>query len=138
MKLLNQEIWLAYPKLVALTKIPLPVKTGIQIGLLTAKLQQAYIIIEGERRKLVDRFGIDNGHGEKTVDVTNPQYGDFSLKFGELLMLDWKEDIAFEKAVIPTLMAGECPHCQKTINVPFVIDPQILLPLQEKLIEVIE
>ena len=138
MKLQNQEIWLAYPKLVALTKIPLPVKTGIQIGLLAAKLQQPYIIIEGERRKLVNQFGIDNGHGEKTVDVTNPEYGDFSLKFGELLMLDWIEDIAFEKAQIPTLMAGECPHCQKTINVPFVIDPQILLPLQEKLIEVIE
>lgn len=139
MKLLNQEIWLAYPKLVALSKIPLPIKSGLQIGLLLAKLQQPYIAIERERAKLVNRYGIEDSNTHmQHVEFDNPKAGDFAVQFGGLLMQDWAEDIEFEKAKIFTLMSGDCPHCKGAIDIPFVIDPQILLPLQEKFIVLIE
>ena len=138
MKLLNQEIWLAYPKLVALSKIPLPVKSGLQIGLLLSKLQQPYIAIERERTKLVNRYGVEDANHILNVNFDNPKAGDFAVKFGELLMADWGEDIEFEKAKLFTLMSGDCPHCKGAIDIPFVIDPQILLPLQEKFIELVE
>ena len=123
MRLQNQEIWLAFPKLTELYKIRLPVETSLGIARLLSKLQQSYAIIEGERVKLIYHYGVENKEAKQvTVELDSPNAGDFALEFGELLTLEWGEDVQFEKIKLPE-------------KIETSIDPQILLPLLEKFVE---
>ena len=139
MRLTNQDIWLAYPKIVELSKIPLPVKTGMQLGEIRLMLQSPYIIIETKRREIVGKYGSINPETETVeVNTDNPQAADFAVEFGGLLMDEWPLDFQFEKARLPLLITKPCPCCKQEIGVPFIIDPQVLLPLREYFIEVAE
>ncbi len=137
MKLQNQEIWLAFPELLKLAKIKLPVKASLGIGVLLSKLYNPYTIIERERAKLVSHYGIKNKEGNQvTVDFDNPNAGDFAREFGQLLNMEWEEDIQFERVKLPLKIAIPCPSCKRNMETDFLIESQTLLPLKEHFIEV--
>ena len=139
MHLTNQDIWLAYPKLVELSKIPLPVQVGLQLSKLQLMLQTPYIIIEMKRREIVGKYGTTNTETNTAeVNTDNPQAAEFAVEFGGLLVTEWPVDFQFEKVRLPLLLVEPCPCCKQEIGVPFIIDPQTLLPLRDYFVEVIE
>lgn len=136
MKLYNQEIWLAYSKFMELSKIKFPVKTSLEIARLLAKLQQPYAIIEHERAKLVNHYGVKSLDTKTvSIDPSSLEAGDFARDFGELLTLEWADDIPFERVKLPEKTVDKCPSCKQDLEVTFRIDAQILLPL-EKFVEI--
>ncbi len=137
MRLQNQEIWLAFPELLKLSKVKLPVKASLGIGVLLTKLYNPYTIIEQERTKLVGHYGVTSKEGNQTtVGFDNPNAGDFAREFGQLLNMEWEEDIEFERVKLPKEISCLCPSCKRNMEIPFLIDPQTLLPLKEHFIEV--
>ncbi len=137
MKLQNQEIWLAYAKLVELSKIKFPIKTSLGIAKLLIKLRQPYAAIEHERSKLVNHYGVENkATRQVTVSLDSPKAGDFAREFGELLTEYWDEEIEFEKVKLPEKITGNCDACHHNMDVVFLLDPETLMPLTEKFVEV--
>jgi len=135
MKLQNQDIWLAYPKLVQLSKIKFPVKVGLGIAKLLITLQQPYVAIERERIKLVNHYGVvDTEKKTVTVDQSSPEYGDYSVEFGQLLSTYWDDEFQFERVKLPEQITVTCGSCGKKTNINFIVDPQVLLPLEEKFV----
>ena len=123
MKLTNQEIWLAYPNLMQLYKLKIPFATGIAIGLLLFKLQQPYTIIENERQRLLNRYGVSDGK-VVTIAQDSPNAGDFAVEFGGLLTVEWPEEFEFEKVKLPSDMLSYGAGIQNAI-----------IPLREYFIE---
>ncbi len=135
MKLSNQDIWLAYPKLVELSKVKFPIKTGLGVAKLLKKLQEPYAIIEHERVKLVNHWGVKNLETKQvSIDPSSLEAGDFAREFGELLITEWGDDFQIEKIKLPDKIQGKCDGCEKNLDIVFLIDPQVLMPL-EKFIE---
>ncbi len=139
MRLINQEIWLAYPNVMKLCEVTFPVKVGLGLAKLAARLQGPYAVIERERAKLVKKYGIKDESGKK---ITVPPNGDvasvFALELSELLMTEWSDNIEIEKVIIPEKMPAKCPHCNQPMDIVVLIEPQILIPLAEHFVEVIQ
>uniref|UniRef100_A0A6M3IP46 Uncharacterized protein n=1 Tax=viral metagenome TaxID=1070528 RepID=A0A6M3IP46_9ZZZZ len=128
MKLQNQDIWLAYPSLVRLSEMRLPVDVGLGIAKLIKKLQGPYHEIEQKRKGFVQQYGTIE-KGEMRVYPDSPNAGDFSVDFGQFLVEEWRDDFEIERVIIPTKIEGECIECGRNMDVVFLIDPQILIPL---------
>lgn len=138
MKLRNQEIHLAYPNLEKLAQIQLPIKVSLGIATLISKLRQPYLVIEGERQKLVRKYGtLDPKTKQINVSLDSPQAGDFAREYGELLIQEWEDDIKFTKVILPQSLKVICEGCKQQKEIPFVMDSNTLLPLREKFIDVI-
>jgi len=136
MKLKNQDIWMAYPNLIKLSQIKFPVKTGLQIAYIVSKLEAPYKIIEQERRKLVNLYGkAVKGTDKTSVDLASAEAGDFSREFGVLLIQSWPDELEFEKIRLPEKVDVKCDSCGCVFEFPFIIEPQILMPLQETFLE---
>ncbi len=136
MKLNNQEIWLAYINLEKLAKLDLPVRASLAITVLLSKLQQPFRVVDGERQKLVRRYGkIDTKTNTVTVDFNDENAGDFAREYGEILALEWGEDFTFEKVKLPDKVFGTCGKCGHIMEFPLLLDANTLLPLREKFIE---
>ncbi len=138
MKLLNQEIWLAYPNLMKLGKVTFPVKVSLGLARLAAKLQGPYIVIERERAKLVKKYGVTDEAGKKiTVPNDSGAAAPFALELSELLMTEWPDDLQLEKVILPQKVTDKCEHCGQPIEKVYLIDSQILIPLAEHFVEVV-
>lgn len=138
MKLQNQEIWLAYPKLVELSKCPLPVEASAGIARLIQALQQPYIQIEQKRSELVRRFGKVNKDGATvSVGVKGRHAGDYAIAFAELLTAEWAEDIPVQRVILPGRVMEKCQTCGHETNIKFLIAPQMLLPLVQHFVGVL-
>ncbi len=136
MKLQNQDIWLAYPKLVELSKIQFPVKISLGLAKLAMKLQQPYAVIEHERIKLVNRHGVEDKEKKTvTIDAGSPESGDFAREFGELLNAHWDDDFQLKKVKLPKKIVATCEGCGKKTTATFLINPQLLMPLQGYFVE---
>lgn len=136
MKLNNQEIWLAYPNLEKLAKLNLPINVSLAIALLVSKFRQSYLIIDGERQKLVRKWGkIDPKINMVSVNFDNENAGDFAREFGELLIKEWPEDFTIEKVKLPDRVFATCGKCGHIMELPLLIDANSLLPLKDKFIE---
>ena len=138
MKLTNQEIWLAYPNIMKLCKVTFPVKIGLGLAKLAARLQGPYAVIERERAKLVKKYGVmDEAKTKITVATDSNIASVFALELSELLMAEWSDNIEIEKVAIPQKMPAKCEHCGQPMDIVCLIEPQILIPLAEHFIEVI-
>lgn len=136
MKLNNQEIWLAYPNLEKLAKLNFPVRISFAIAVFVSKLRQPYMIIDGERQKLVRKYGkIDPKTNTVSVNYDSENAGDFAKEFGELLIKEWPDDFILEKVKLPDKVFATCEKCSHITEVPFLIDANSLLPLKDKFIE---
>jgi len=145
LKLTNQEIWLACPNLIKIAGgklgktvypgIKLPVKVSLGIATIISKLQKPYLVIENERIKLVQKHGtLDKEAGLIKVGEGN---ADYSLEFGELLVSEWPDDFQFERIKLPDTITATCGKCGEKMNVSFLIEPNILMPLLEHFLEVV-
>jgi len=135
-RLQNQEIWLAYPKLKELAKTELPVEVSIGIARLIGQLQMPYAQIETTRRALVTKYGKEDKNHQINVDSYGETAGDFALEFGELLHANWPKDIHIERVKLPLKVSHSCPECGHEMELSYLIDPQILVPLVEHFVEV--
>lgn len=133
----NEEIWLAYPSLVRLSKLELPAEVSLALARLTGRLHQPYHIIESRRQKLVQKYGVkDNKNGQIMVAPDSNRAGDFILEFGDLLFQEWEEDIEIEKVVLPREINAFCQECGHQYQTQFIIDAQVLMPLAEHFVEI--
>ncbi len=147
MKLINQEIWLAYPNIKRLCgddpdplkqRVTFPVKISLGLARLAARLQGPYTVIERERAKLVKKYGVmDEAKKKITVASDGETASKFALELSELLMAEWPDDISIEKVAIPQKMSGKCEHCGQPMDIVVLIEPQILIPLAEHFVEVV-
>ncbi len=138
MKLINQEIWLAYPNIMRLCKVTFPVKVGLGLARLAARLQGPYVVIERERAQLVKKYGVvDEAKTKITVPPDSDVAHAFALELSELLMAEWHEDLQIEKVIIPQKMIAKCEHCGHPMDIVVLIEPQILIPLAEHFVEVV-
>lgn len=135
MKLQKQDIWLAYPKLVELSRAPLPLDISAGIARQMKALQIPYALIEHERIELVNRYGKKDKRGQVSVERENPHAGDFAADFGEYLAREWEDDIPVERLSLPDKIESVCETCGHKTEVVFLIDPQVLLPLLEHFVE---
>jgi hypothetical protein len=132
-KLQNQDIWLAYPNLKRLQQVEFPLEVSLGIAKQIKALQIPYSVIEFERKRLVNHYGVEKD-GQVTVDNDSPQAGDFAVAFGNLLTEVWGEDIPIERVTLPAKVESTCEDCGHKREVVFLIDPQILIPLFEDFI----
>jgi len=129
-ELSNQEIWLAYPNLVILSKLRLPFKASMGIAALMSGLRDPFSAIERKRLELVAKYG---EHNDKTRQTTVAMDGKnaavFAKEFGELLMptRDWE----LNKVTLPETILAACDKCKHKVEVPILIEPNLLLPLQK-------
>ncbi len=136
MKLNNQEIWLAYPNLEKLARLNLPARVSLAIAVFASKLQRPFLVIDGERQKLIRKYGkLDTKAATYSVDYNNEHAGDFAKEFGEILTQDWGEDFTIGKVKLPDKVTTICEKCGHVIETPFLIDANSLLPLKDKFIE---
>lgn len=135
MKLQNQEIWLAYPNLKKLAQMALPVETSLGIAKQVRALQIPYSVIEFERKRMVNHYGVEK-NGQVSVEQDSPCAGDFAVKFGGFLTEYWEDDILIEKVKLPSKIGAACESCGHVMEVVFLIDPQVLLPLVENFVEI--
>lgn len=139
MKLRNQEIHLAFTNLVKLSQLKLPVNVSYGVAVLISKLKQSYSVIEGERQRLVMKYGkLNPAKNQITVAFDGENAGDFAREYGEILAKVWEDDFVFDKVILPTTITVTCENCKHKTETPLLIEPNILLPLQEKFIEVKE
>lgn len=137
MELKNGEIWKAYPQLAELSKIKLPVKCSLGVATLANKLSQPYTVIEGERVKLVRKYGKeDETTKQLSISVEDENWMAFIKDLEELLDTQWGEEIKFEKIILPEKIAGTCDKCNHNMDVVFQIEPETLMPLVGKFVEV--
>ena len=135
MKLKNGEIWRAYPQLVELSKVKLPVKPSIGVAKLANKLQQPYVVVDGERGKLVAKYGKENEEGRGiSIGVESENWAVFIQELDEMFDMEWDEDIKFDKVKLPEKVAGTCDKCNHNMDVVLQIEPEILIPLEEKFV----
>ena len=130
MNLQNQDIWLAYPKLVEISKASFPPDVSAGIARLLKALQIPYALIEHERIELINRYGKRDKNGQVSVARDNPRAGEFATVFGEYLARDWDEDIQVQRVKIPGKIESICETCGHKTEIIFLIDPQVLLPLE--------
>ncbi len=135
MKLKNGEIWSAYPRLLELSKVKLPVMASLKVAQLVNKLTQPYSVIEGERVKLVTQHGVRNEETKQT-SVPPEKLMDYFKDWSELSETLY-EDISFDKVKLPEKVAGTCDKCHHNMDVVFQIEPDILIPLIGSFIEVV-
>jgi len=133
MKLTNQDIWLAYSNLTKLSTMRFPVDVSMGIAWLCSKLQQPYAVIESERQKLVNYYGTKNGN-QVSVLPESPQSGDFAREFGELLTKEWPDEFEIQRVKLPSKITVRCADCDKSLDIDFLIEPNVLIPLREHFI----
>jgi len=138
MKLKNGEIWRAYPKLAELSKVKLPIKPSLAVAKLVNKLQQPYAVVDGERGKLVSKYGKED---EKTkqisINVESENWVVFIKELDEMFNMEWDDDIKFDKVKLPEKITGTCDKCNHNMDVTFQVEPEILIPLEDKFVEVV-
>ena len=138
MKLKNGEIWRAYPKLVELSKVKLPIKPSLAVAKLTNKLQRPYAVVDGERGKLVSKYGKEDEKTKQTsISVESESWADFIKELDEMFEMEWDEDIQFSKVKLPEKATGTCDKCNHNMDVTFQVEPEILIPLEDKFVEVV-
>jgi len=136
MKLTNREIWRAYPKLVELSKVKLPVKASLGVAKLANKLSKPFEVLNGENIKLIKKYEkLDPKTKEVGIAKDAPELPKYLDDLALLLDEKWGEDIAFDKVKLPDMIAGVCDKCKHNMDVPFLIEPDILIPLADKFIE---
>jgi len=134
LKFHNQEIWLAYPSLVELSKCALPVETSLGVASLINSIQKPYIEIEHKRRELVRQYG-DTKNNEITVHTSKPKSVNFVVAFGELLEDYCEDDITIERVKLPSQIEISCPSCGDKLHIDFIVEPHMVLPLVQHFIE---
>lgn len=138
MKLSNREIYKAYQALVELGKVKLPVKTSLEVAVLTNKLEAPFKVISGEGDKLIKKYGTkDEKTGQVGLKGNSPKLLDYVKDFDVVLDKEWDEDFTIKKVKLPEKVAGTCDKCNHNLDVTFLIEPAILIPLEEKFVEVI-
>ena len=138
MKLKNGEIWTAYPKLVELSKVKLPVKPSMGVAKLANKLQRPYAVVDGERGKLVAKYGKEDEKTKQTsISVESESWADFIKELDEMFEMEWDDDIQFNKVKLPEKVTGTCDKCNHNMDVTFQVEPEILIPLEDKFVEVV-
>ena len=138
MKLKNGEIWRAYPKLIELSRVKLPIKPSIAVAKLANKLQRPYAVVDGERGKLVAKYGKEDEETRQTsISVESESWADFIKELDEMFDMEWDDDIQFSKVKLPEKVTGTCDKCNHNMDVTFQVEPEILIPLEEKFVEVI-
>ena len=134
-ELTNREIWRAYPAMLELSRVKLPVRASMELAKMVSKLEKPHGTIDKERVKLLEKY-IDKKKGEKSMAVNDPKYQDFMKDFDEMLDMVWGE-FKIDKVKLPEKIAGTCDKCNHNMDVAFLIESSILIPLQEKFVEVV-
>lgn len=95
------------------------------------------MVIEGERKKLVNKYGIlDPKTNLISVDLNGENAGDFAREYGEILTEEWGDDLVFKKVILPKAIITNCEKCNHKIEIAFLIEPNTLLPLKDKFVEI--
>jgi len=138
MKLKNGEIWKAYPKLVELSKVKLPIKPSIAVAKLVNKLQQPYAVVDGERGKLVSKYGKEDEKTKQTsISVQDENWEVFIKELDEMFDMEWDDEIQFNKVKLPEKITDTCDKCNHNMDVTFQVEPETLIPLEGKFVEVV-
>jgi len=136
--LTNREIWKAYPQLVELSRVKLPIRPSLGVAKIINVLEKPYTILDKERLKILGEYAkVDKKTQQKTLTPNDPGYSTFIEKLDELFDIEWDKEIKIEKIKIPEKIAGTCEACHNNMDVEFLIEASILVPLQEKFVEVI-
>jgi len=136
--LTNREIWKAYPQLVELSRVKLPIRPSIGVAKIINILEKPYTIIDKKRLEILAEYAkVDPKTKEKSLTPNDAGYSGFVEKLDELLDMEWDKDIKIEKVKLPERIAGTCDACHHNMDVEFLIEAFILVPLQEKFVEVI-
>lgn len=127
MRLQNQDIWVVYSRLIELSKMTLPLETSLQIAKLLKILEKPYAEIEEKRKQLVWRFGKRN---KKTNQIeVEKTMGSFDVALGEYLLEYYNQDILFETVKLPRRISATCDTCGGHLDIAFLIDSDMLMPL---------
>ena len=138
MKLSNGEIHSAYQSLVELGQVKLPVKTSLDVAKLANKLESAFKVIGSEVDKLIKQYGeVDKETGRVGIKAGSPNMEKYLKDQEVVLAPEWDEDFTITKVKLPEKVAGTCDKCSHNLDVKFLIEPTILMPLAEKFVEVV-
>ncbi len=137
MKLNNGEILRASQSLGEIRKLKLPVKISSDLVSMAIKLDEPIKAYDEVRKGLVETYQIySEKDGEQDLIKTRGKPEDlqkFMEEINELLGLE--TEVVIQKVKLPEKIAGTCDKCSHNMDVPLLIEGEILLPLQ-KLVEV--
>ena len=138
MRLTNQEIWKAYPKLLELSRVKLPIRASLGVAKIVNKLSKPYEVIGGEVNKLIKKYEkVDPETKKSGIALDSPEMPLYLKDLKVLLDEPWGDNIAFDKVKLPDMVAGTCDKCKHNLDVPLLIEPAILIPLADNFIELV-
>ena len=138
MKLSNGEIYRAYQALVELGKVKLPVRTSLDVAVITNKLEPAAKVISGEDEKLIKKYSEkDEITGQTGIKRSSSKMALYLKDLDVVLDPVCADDFNIKKIKLPEKIAGTCDSCHHNLDVTFLVEPAILMPLAEKFVEVV-
>ena len=138
MKLNNGEVLSASRALAEIRKLKLPVKVSSDLVKMALKLDEPIKAYDEVRKGLVETYKIyAEKDGDQDLIKTKGKTEDlqkFMDEINELLNLE--TEVVVTKVKLPEKIAGTCDACSHNMDVPLLIEGDILLSL-DKLIEVV-
>ena len=137
MKLEKKAIYEAYPMLVRLARMRLPVRASVDAATIIKKLTPAYEVLSGEGNKLIKQHGTEDPKTKQIgVRVGTASMDKYEADLKVMLEGEWDEDLSIKKVKLPDVIAGSCDKCHHNLDIKFLIEPEILVPLVDLFVEV--
>ena len=137
MKLEKKAIFEAYPMLIRLARVRLPVRASVDTATLIKKLTHAYEVLSDEGNKLIKKHGKEDPKTKQIgVRVGTTMMDNYNADLKEMLEGEWDEDLSIKKVKLPDVIAGSCDKCHHNLDIKFLIEPEILVPLVDLFVEV--
>ena len=113
-----------------LLEVRLPVRVSYELVKLSNALSAQLSMIDKMRISLVEKYGEKTEDGKIAVKQNSEAWANFVSEFNELMQKE--EDIAFEtKIQLPEKVTSICNKCKSITEVPFEIEPSILMALSK-------
>jgi hypothetical protein len=108
------------------------------VAKLINKLSKPYEVLNGEVVKLINKYEkVDPKTNKAGIAQDAPEMSLYLNDLSQLLDDKWDDNITFDKVRLPDMIAGTCDKCHHNMDVPFMIEPAILIPLADTFIELI-
>ena len=108
----------------------LPVLASYKLAKLANKLNDQLKVIEEVRQGLIRKYGTPDEKGRGiSVKQDSEGFEQFAAEFNELM--EQEVEVIIEKVRLPEKVSSTCDSCKHVIDVPLMIEPNILMPLEE-------
>ncbi len=130
MKVTNATIWASQGPMAKLAGMKLPVKTSYGLAKLAQGLNSQLKVLSETRNALIKKHGKpDEKTGQPVVNANTPEMEAFAKEWAEIL--GEEVEVTVDKVMIPEAVVTTCQKCGLVISTPFVIEPAILLALDD-------